>query len=143
MTLDGSSLPTVGTRPDQVDLSLDRRNAPSQAEARQPDPGREPGRTHIEARHILLKRSPYVEDEGELIGRDPRKIPLADWTAAGVEPPGVMQAIRAKCLDCCGDQPGEVCAIRREAEEAGSGADIGVRGSACSRNAAVLRGGLG
>jgi L-alanine-DL-glutamate epimerase-like enolase superfamily enzyme len=35
------------------------------------------------------------------------------------------------------------CAVRREAEEAGSGADIGVRGSACSRKAAVLRGGLG
>jgi hypothetical protein len=108
MTLDLSSLPTVGTPPEQVDSSLDRRNAASQAEARQPDHGREVGRTHIEARHILLKRSPYAEDEGELIGRDPRTIPLADWRSAGMEPVGVMQAVRAKCLDCCGDQPGEV-----------------------------------
>jgi hypothetical protein len=57
---------------------------------------------------ILLQRSPNVEDQGELIGRDPRKIPLADWMAAGIELSGVMQAIRAKCLDCVGYQPGEV-----------------------------------
>ena len=99
MTLDGFSLSTVG----QVASSLDRRNAPSQAEPRQPDPGRASRRNCIEARRILLKRSPYAEDEGELMGRDPRKIPLDDWNAAGVEPPGVMQAIRAKCLDCRGD----------------------------------------
>jgi len=108
MTLDGSSLPAVGTPPEQGSSSLDGRNRPSQAEARQPNSGREPRRIQIEARRILLKRSPHAEDEGELIGRDPRKIPLADWRAAGMEPIGVMQAIRAKCLDSCGDQPGEV-----------------------------------
>ncbi len=63
---------------------------------------------HVEGRHALLQRSANAEDQGELVGRDPRKIAPADWRAAGVEPSGVMQAIRAKCLDCVCHQPGEV-----------------------------------
>jgi hypothetical protein len=53
----------------------------------------------------LLQSSPYAEDRGNLIGRDPRKLSL---DAISVPPMLAAQAIRAKCLDCCGDQPGEV-----------------------------------
>ena len=70
--------------------------------------GQRPDRRAVERRRVLLRRSPNAEDEGEFIGRDPRKIPLADWRAAGVEASGVMQAIRPKCLDCVCHQPGEV-----------------------------------
>ncbi len=60
------------------------------------------------ARRVLLQRSLCAEGQGELIGRDPCKVTPADWQAAGIEPVGVMRAIRAKCLDCVGYQPGEV-----------------------------------
>ena len=50
------------------------------------------------SRRRFLEVSPYAEDEGALIGRDPRKIPAPDW--AGVARLTAMQAVRAKCLDC-------------------------------------------
>ena len=46
----------------------------------------------------LLEVSPFADDGGELIGRDPRTIPAEDWEGT----PGRLglKAIRAKCLDC-------------------------------------------
>lgn len=58
--------------------------------------------------HRLLQPSPYADDRGRSIGRDPRTLSLDDYRAAGIEPVGVMKAIRTYCLACCGDQPGEV-----------------------------------
>jgi hypothetical protein len=46
--------------------------------------------------------------EGVLVGRDPRKISLNDWAKIGVERQPVLQAIRAKCLDCSANQIGEI-----------------------------------
>jgi hypothetical protein len=64
------------------------------------------------ARTILLEASPYETDGGELIGRDPRKIPISDFERAGVEPTmvggGGLDVIRARCLDCCVEQEAEV-----------------------------------
>jgi hypothetical protein len=37
------------------------------------------------ARAILLEPSPYETDGGELIGRDPRKIPVEAFNRAGLE----------------------------------------------------------
>ena len=36
------------------------------------------------ARAILREPSPYETDGGELIGRDPRKVPVEDYAKAGV-----------------------------------------------------------
>ena len=45
-----------------------------------------------------LEPSPYDADNGNLIGRDPRKI--TDWTDYPGERLVGLRAIRAKCLDC-------------------------------------------
>jgi len=88
---------------------LHRRNGQRESRGDDHDSGwQQPDQSHAETPHVFLQRSPYAEDQDGLIGRDPRKIPLADWRAAGVELSGVMQAMRAKCLDCVGYQPGEV-----------------------------------
>jgi hypothetical protein len=51
-------------------------------------------------RHMnpFLEHSPYADDDGQLIGRDPRKISAEVWRGT----PGLvgMKAIRAKCIDC-------------------------------------------
>ena len=60
------------------------------------------------ARAILLEPSPYEADGGELIGRDPRKIPVEAFNQAGLEGHPLLQVIRAKCLDCCCQQEVEV-----------------------------------
>lgn len=46
-----------------------------------------------------LEISPFASDGGERIGRDPRQMPEAAWS--GFQRLTAMQAIRAKCLDCC------------------------------------------
>ena len=53
----------------------------------------------------LLQISPYEQDGGQLIGRDPRSIPPEGWR----DRPFLsgLGAIRAKCLDCAFD-PKEV-----------------------------------
>lgn len=48
------------------------------------------------------------ETEGVLVGRDIRKMAVEDLYAAGIERRSRSAAIRAKCLDCCGDSPAEV-----------------------------------
>jgi hypothetical protein len=58
------------------------------------------------ARAILLESSPA--DEGELVGRDPRKIPAEDFAKAGLEGNPILKVIRAKCLDCACQQEAEV-----------------------------------
>jgi hypothetical protein len=60
------------------------------------------------ARGILLEKSPYEVDGGELIGRDPRKIDVNEFVEAGIDGAAVLEVIRAKCLDCCVYQPEEV-----------------------------------
>lgn len=56
----------------------------------------------------LTQLSPFDADEGNLIGRDPRTIPVEDWEAADMHYLIGMKAIRAKCLDCCCDSTAEV-----------------------------------
>jgi hypothetical protein len=51
---------------------------------------------------------PDPESGGPWVGRDPRGVTLAAWEAAGVARRTPMEAIRAKCLGCCGGVPKEV-----------------------------------
>jgi hypothetical protein len=60
------------------------------------------------ARAILLEKSPYGVDGGELIGRDPRSIAAGEFHQAGIDGAAILAVIRAKCLDCCVHQPDEV-----------------------------------
>ncbi len=48
----------------------------------------------------LRQPSPYPGDEGELIGKDPREVPLAILSIYHMEP-NPLKAIRSRCLDCC------------------------------------------
>jgi hypothetical protein len=64
------------------------------------------------ARAILLEASPFEADGGELIGRDPRKIPVGEFEQAGIVPTmvggGGLDVVRTRCLDCCVEQEAEV-----------------------------------
>ena len=42
------------------------------------------------------------------VGRDPRRMTPGELKEMGHEPMSPLQAIRARCLDCCGYQEGEV-----------------------------------
>lgn len=53
-----------------------------------------------------LDVSPYAEDNGELIGLDPRKIQRADLDRL-TAPKQPMKAIRAFCLECSGESEAE------------------------------------
>ena len=55
----------------------------------------------------LRQLSPYPGDEGELIGRDPREVPLGILSAYHAEK-NPLKALRARCLDCCCGSPSEV-----------------------------------
>lgn len=57
-------------------------------------------------RAIYLEPSPFEVDGGNLIGRDPRQLPLADLRRLK-HPESPIRAIRAKCLDCCGGNAAE------------------------------------
>jgi hypothetical protein len=46
-------------------------------------------------------------DDGELVGKDPRKVPPAVLSLYHSEK-NPLKALRARCLDCCCGQPGEV-----------------------------------
>ena len=54
-------------------------------------------------RQDMLER----DADGHLIGRDPRDLTAEQLIAAGAEP-AILKAVRAKCLDCCCEQPTEV-----------------------------------
>lgn len=60
------------------------------------------------ARAILLEKSPFAVDGGELVGRDPRQIERREFDEAGLFAAPILDVIRAKCLDCCVEQPDEV-----------------------------------
>lgn len=48
----------------------------------------------------LLEKSPFDADEGQLVGRDPRKVSAEEYAAHVSEFPVGMRLVRAKCLDC-------------------------------------------
>ena len=58
--------------------------------------------------HAFLMISPFEADAGHVIGRDPRDISAAEWSENLPDPAVGMRAMRAKCLDCCGDNAAEV-----------------------------------
>ncbi len=45
---------------------------------------------------------------GHEVGRDPRTMKKDEFIAAGHAPMSPLKAIRARCLDCCAEQPSEV-----------------------------------
>jgi hypothetical protein len=55
-------------------------------------------------KHLFMP-SPYDDDKGHLIGRDPRQLTPDDFETANIQLMPVMKAIRAKCLDCVGSNP--------------------------------------
>ena len=66
---------------------------------------------------------PHQEwDQGErcLIGRDPRRSTVAELRACGIKPQPLLAVIRAKCLDCVGNNAAEV---RRCGDAEGGGSD--------------------
>jgi hypothetical protein len=48
----------------------------------------------------LLMPSPVQDDDGALVGRDPRKVTKDEWLASEMPLEVGLRAIRAKCLDC-------------------------------------------
>jgi hypothetical protein len=46
--------------------------------------------------------------QGRPVGRDPREMSRDELMAADHEPMSALRALRAKCLDCCAQQPNEV-----------------------------------
>jgi hypothetical protein len=46
--------------------------------------------------------------QGHTVGRDPREMTPAELREAGHEPMSPLQALRARCVDCCGGQANEV-----------------------------------
>lgn len=42
------------------------------------------------------------------VGRDPRQVSRDELIAAGHKPMSPLKALRARCIDCCAAQPGEV-----------------------------------
>jgi hypothetical protein len=60
-----------------------------------------------EARRDLLAISEEKGDGGELVGVDPRKVPL-EILSRYHRAKNPLEAIRERCLDCCCQQPAEV-----------------------------------
>lgn len=56
----------------------------------------------------LLEPSPYEEDRGAYIGKNPKQAAPEFLMEHGACSLPAIQAIRQKCLDCCGFSPGEV-----------------------------------
>lgn len=57
-------------------------------------------------KRVFLELSPFESDDGQLIGKDPRQIPLAEIRLLGhAESP--IKAIRSKCVDCSGGNAAE------------------------------------
>lgn len=44
---------------------------------------------------------------GETVGRDPRRMDVADLHALGHISNSVLEAVQAKCIDCCGGERSE------------------------------------
>jgi hypothetical protein len=60
-----------------------------------------------EAREALLTASKDSADEGELVGRDPREVPLPILSRYHRES-NPLKALQLRCLDCCCGNPNEV-----------------------------------
>jgi hypothetical protein len=63
--------------------------------------------SHITARPdraIYLEPSPFGSDGGTMIGRHPRDIAINELRALPT-PQSPLKAIRARCMDCCGETP--------------------------------------
>ena len=52
---------------------------------------------------------------GEIVGRDPRKMAQGELRELGHRPVSVIEAVRLRCLDCCGGSAQEVryCTARK------------------------------
>ena len=46
--------------------------------------------------------------DGWDVGPDPRQVRREELIAAGHKPMSPLKALRARCIDCCADQPSEV-----------------------------------
>ena len=46
--------------------------------------------------------------DGEAVGRDPRRMTAAELGSLGHQPMSPIAALRARCIDCCAGQAGEV-----------------------------------
>jgi hypothetical protein len=55
------------------------------------------------AQKVLLEKR-----DGWDVGRDPRAVSRDELIAAGHKPMSPLKALRARCIDCCADQPSEV-----------------------------------
>lgn len=63
------------------------------------------------AKQILLEDDTESSGGGEIayrIGKNPREISANEFHIAGLQAAPILAVIRAKCLDCCGEQPSEV-----------------------------------
>ena len=58
-------------------------------------------------RRDLLEKSPYLADEGELIGKHPSDVP-SDFLSLNFSAQNPLKAIREKCIDCCCGNTAEV-----------------------------------
>jgi hypothetical protein len=58
--------------------------------------------------NIVDEESLFEIEAGEKVGRDPRTLTPGDLAMAGIEPSPVLDAIRAKCVDCSGGSRSEV-----------------------------------
>jgi hypothetical protein len=56
----------------------------------------------------LFEPSPHLVDDSKLIGRDPRTLEPRQVLDAGIRIRLAKQAIREKCIDCCGGDWSEV-----------------------------------
>ena len=52
--------------------------------------------------------NPLTIYKGEIVGRMPSDFTEEEFAALGHKKTPLLKVIRSKCLDCCGDQPGEV-----------------------------------
>ncbi len=55
-----------------------------------------------------MKRHQQMHDDGTPMGRDPRQMTAADLAECGIERTSRGDAIRSKCIDCCGGSQAEV-----------------------------------
>ncbi|WP_173088927.1 hypothetical protein [Devosia sp. 1635] len=55
----------------------------------------------------FLEPSSFEADGGQMVGKDPRQIPVAELRLLQ-QPESPIKAIRAKCIDCSGNNVAEV-----------------------------------
>jgi hypothetical protein len=82
-------------------------NIPNELETQSSPQAESAKTTRAERRSALLESSSEKIDEGELVGKDPRKLsPSELLLCIGAKSP--LRALRERCLDCCVFQPAEV-----------------------------------